>query len=464
MDRAWPISVLVLALSACGEPSSEQPADAAPSSDASADAPGAPTVDATPGVPDAVPDASPDAALPPRGRVTLHALTADRYGRNAEGANVLFHDPDGSLVSRATTDADGNAEGELRPGGSVTVHWRHGDLARFLTLVDVDPGDHLRVGLIGAPFMFTTTTQVAITPYRRDIGHLVYNHCDGTELYAGEVSGELAWREDCDRPRRDYVLTTTDHAHYMTLLDQPQTDRIRFSGPWTASRPTTASYSGLPDDTFTLAVWRTEHLASGVMIPDHMAVGQPGRDAAVPFNALDLGSEIWIHTTSKAGRVWGRETVALERAPVGGDYTLDGTSMLPLLTNAVFDRETTVLSWDAPAAAREADAAVIDVTYGIFVPPSRIRRYTWRVIAPASTSSVRFPSVPVELERDAPLPDVAYEPYVDGMVVVDDSDDTSRGLRSRLDRDLDTFGPLRRPRSTGRIRMSYLNCGAKGCD
>jgi hypothetical protein len=62
------------------------------------------------------------------------------------GRDVVFQTSDGSVVTHAQTGADGVASAEVSPGGMVTVVRADGSAARALTVMGVQPGDHLEMG------------------------------------------------------------------------------------------------------------------------------------------------------------------------------------------------------------------------------------------------------------------------------------------------------------------------------
>ena len=62
------------------------------------------------------------------------------------GRDVVFHAPDGSVVTHVQTGADGVAAAEVSPGGMVTVVYTESSTVRALTVMDVQPGDVIEVG------------------------------------------------------------------------------------------------------------------------------------------------------------------------------------------------------------------------------------------------------------------------------------------------------------------------------
>src|SRR3954471_14790518 len=67
-----------------------------------------------------LPDAAPSIDATTRGTVHVMVLDPSGTGAAAVGANVVFIDPDGTLVKRVATDSAGKADADVLPGASVT--------------------------------------------------------------------------------------------------------------------------------------------------------------------------------------------------------------------------------------------------------------------------------------------------------------------------------------------------------
>jgi len=93
-------------------------------------------------------DAPADGSLGPDGGVgTVTVVVLGRFfarGEPQAGVPVLFQDAHGALITRAVTDADGEASAEVAGGGMVTVV-EPGD-PWITTIVGVEADDHLVVG------------------------------------------------------------------------------------------------------------------------------------------------------------------------------------------------------------------------------------------------------------------------------------------------------------------------------
>jgi hypothetical protein len=98
----------------------------------------------------ALPDggATDDAGIDAPARGTVHVTVLDPAGTGAPvaGASVVFIDPDGTLVKKATTDTGGKADANVLPGANVTSIVLNGTSYQLLTVLAIQPGDDLTMG------------------------------------------------------------------------------------------------------------------------------------------------------------------------------------------------------------------------------------------------------------------------------------------------------------------------------
>ena len=93
---------MAMLIAGCSRPDAGRPVDAAPTAE----------------IADAQPDTAP--VGPDAGSAAIRVRVVDQ-GMPIVGAVVLFHDPTGALIARATSDADGDALGDVPDGSMVTV-------------------------------------------------------------------------------------------------------------------------------------------------------------------------------------------------------------------------------------------------------------------------------------------------------------------------------------------------------
>src|SRR4051812_20585045 len=96
--------------------------------------------------PGQLPDAPPSIDATTRGTVHVTVLDPSGTGAAAVGANVVFLDPDGTLVKKASTDSAGKADADVLPGASVTAIIAVNTAFALQTVLAVKPGDDLVIG------------------------------------------------------------------------------------------------------------------------------------------------------------------------------------------------------------------------------------------------------------------------------------------------------------------------------
>jgi hypothetical protein len=138
--------------------------------------------------------ATPDAE-PASGPVTVRVVS---FGRPIEGADVVFHDADGTPIATAATTADGRATHEAPRGGMVTALLSDGFAH---TITDIRPGDVLEAiderywfDVVSPPKNFAT---VPVNPPNTSV-LLVLTGCLPLEVPAGQTF-EVTAQPGCDR-------------------------------------------------------------------------------------------------------------------------------------------------------------------------------------------------------------------------------------------------------------------------
>src|SRR5690242_9980085 len=78
-----------------------------------------------------------------RGAIFVHIFDPTGTGLPVAGASVFVADPDGTVHETVVSDANGDAVGQLLPGGSLSVASPDQQL---FTVLDAMPGDHIVIG------------------------------------------------------------------------------------------------------------------------------------------------------------------------------------------------------------------------------------------------------------------------------------------------------------------------------
>src|SRR5262249_7713651 len=93
-----------------------------------------------------LPDGPPPIDATTRGTVHVTVLDPAGTGAAAVGATVVFVDPDGTQVKKAT-DSAGKADADVLPGASVTSIALVNTSTTLQTVLGVKPGDDLVIGI-----------------------------------------------------------------------------------------------------------------------------------------------------------------------------------------------------------------------------------------------------------------------------------------------------------------------------
>jgi hypothetical protein len=160
-------------------------------------------------------DTTPDAAVP--GEVTF-VLRPDIFGPDGlEGHPVLFFNPDGRLAEETTTDADGEASGEVLAGGSVVVLLTPptppplggGGVQRFVVAHHgVVPGDELELADAEEPSSPTRNVNVTVPTDAGATEYALVVGCDGGYQQSGATT-TFALNTQCPSPTWAAAFSTT---------------------------------------------------------------------------------------------------------------------------------------------------------------------------------------------------------------------------------------------------------------
>ena len=109
------------------------------------------------------------------------------------GRDVVFHAPDGSVVTHVQTGADGVAAAEVSPGGMVTVVYASGETMRALTVMGVEPGALVDVGWGWRIARAVPLGKVSVTAPGAFAGAAVYVlQIPCASVYTGSVSAPIS--------------------------------------------------------------------------------------------------------------------------------------------------------------------------------------------------------------------------------------------------------------------------------
>jgi hypothetical protein len=199
---------------------------------------------------DALPDASPDAASP------LVHVHAQRLGVPVPDVPVLFHDPTGTLIGRTTTDASGDAAGDVPDGSMVTAMFpaTSRDVTTINTVVSAGRGDRL---VFGSDPPSPALTSIARVPaYPGSETHLDY-HVSAPCIVGDDPTTAVPLQTTCAPPPHGPAMAVVADAQgpggFFVLAYQEQLDvtlppaaDLAFTEAWRSPVTQAFAVTGVP--------------------------------------------------------------------------------------------------------------------------------------------------------------------------------------------------------------------------
>jgi hypothetical protein len=178
---------------------------------------------------------------------------------------------------------------------------------------------------------------------------------------------------------------------------------------------------------------------------------------SLPGGSLQVGDDMLLDTTVFATPLSSTHIIHDVR-PVGSSYGLDlGAVMLPTIQPAPFNAASGTTAWTLRGTPPPVDAIVITTSYSRGAGAEN--QYEWRVIAPTSAGSFKFPDLP---ESVGPVePKAGDTGYVREGRLIEIEGKTYRDLVNRLDVDSDR--QAEDDQVASRARVSRFDCGTHAC-
>lgn len=314
---------------------------------------------------DAAIDAPPDA--PETGLVTITVYDATHVP--APGVPVVFQDPDGSVVSEASTDAQGMASATMEAGGSVTCHG--GPAANTLyTFTAVKPGDQLLVGTAGPPATFQVSFKLPAVANAYE--YSVQTRCGSGG--AGSGANPVATVGLSCSPVDLYVSAkdqTVNHftmaAFYKANVSVASGDTIDLTGEtYQPLATTTIEVDNVPPQVTTVSasieLWDGKFLFENMIAGLGLASGKATGSVPLPQLAgLDMQARVVLSAYPQPGVPSSQEV--RQNLPLSTAYTLDATAnAIAWIPNGVrYDIAGSQVAWTEAAGALTADYARAEV-------------------------------------------------------------------------------------------------------
>jgi hypothetical protein len=345
-----------------------------------------------------VPDArlvdAPDVDAPPQ-PVTI---TISAAGAPVAGTKVYFQNADSSLVSEATTDANGQASAMMVAGGFVTSvdafgEATAGDYAYLHTFAGVKPGDQLVLDdPANAQIMLTLTM-----PEDSDSNVAYYQAWSpcGTLYVASPGSGSnpsgSLYLYDCGSTT-DLVITSHDgNDQVVSWLFAPN-EAVADGGAvdlgartYTAAATRTYTFSNKPGFFDILRVRQTVASSKGPLAQVHATTTGSTLELAVPAftGAVSIVTTRGYSTLMQHAFVdWG---------PYASSFTADlgGRVLRDLTTEPVPNLSAASITWAEPSSGETPEF----VRTSLFLSGPN-GYWTWALVAPHAAGTVGYPTLP----------------------------------------------------------------------
>jgi len=358
-----------------------------------------------------LPDAPPAPDATARGTVTVTVLDPSGSGAPAVGANVVFLDPDGTLVKRAATDTAGKAEADVLPGGSVTSVTLQSTAYQIQTVLAVEPGDDLILGVKNADGTSAGTFTVTFPPYTvvTPSSYTVAGSCGtaSSSAPAGAApptSVVMTVSNSCKLDTMEIVVQANDaNGNVLAVLDKTgvgfvANGGVTLAGTYQAARSFTGSYTNVNANIVNLEMTRS--------VPDGFGLAVSPTAAAPPTvtQVMTLtgatGSSALVDTqvtsTTQARQVV-RQTISGSAATYGLDLS---ATLLPWLGTPTFDAASgkVLVPTDATGTTMAApDFVRLTASYRRTDPTTQaVTTFSWTMFSPVAADFV-LPILPPEV-------------------------------------------------------------------
>jgi hypothetical protein len=340
-----------------------------------------------------------------RGPVVVTVLDPAGGGGPAIGATVVFIDPDGTLVKRATTDTVGKTTADVLPGASVTAIALLNARYEIETVTAVKPGDDL---VIGVKKPDTTLAGMFTFSYPAFTGAATYTvayPCGTSPTDGPATSVTVPVRNDCRVEPMDIVVMPQDSN------EQPLAASFKGEIPFVAGGTSTVTQAYRNYVSFTASYTNIPASLSRVVITrwapdDYGFFSGVSRDNPPPTTVLTFMTPV---STGAVPITQFLRTPALQtlRQKILGSvqsYSIDvAATLLPWLGEPSYDaaaRRLTIPVDAVGTSMARPDAFHVIASYRRNVAGT-LTQYNWKLYAP-EPGDLTLPQLPQELADIAP--------------------------------------------------------------
>jgi hypothetical protein len=336
----------------------------------------------------------------PRGTVTVTIYDNQNTGAPVAGIPVVFVDPDGKLVGRPTTDADGKASAEVLPGATVTSITPNGTNQYDLkTVLGVKPGDNIT---LNTPAQGTTagTFTVNLTARAGAVHYYVYGPCGAQTSADTSLTATLTISNDCKTDQMDLVAIAYD-ANY-AVLGYVNKSGVAYSNNGSTALPTT--WSGLSSFTATASNLPAEVTYANInrYWPDSYGYGMGGGGAptnnAVSVTVSGPSAASALVATNVRDSQGLEQEIRQVNAGNSTSYNLDvSNNLLKWVASPMLDVTTGKVTIAATGTSHGTpDLFATDVIYNRVDAQQVTTYFSWHIYGPDVTD-LTLPTLPPEV-------------------------------------------------------------------
>jgi hypothetical protein len=417
-----------------------------------------------------LPDAPPAIDASARGTVHVTVLDGGGSGAPAVGANVVFIDPDGTLVKRVATDTAGKADADVLPGASVTSIALLNMTYQLQTVTAVKPGDDLVLGSKNTDFTAAGTFTVNYPAATGAVSYVVGHACGPTFVNAPvgappPTTATLTMTNNCKQSKMEIVVVPMD-ASNAPLGSISQSDvtftsggSVTLNGQYQSARAFTASYTNIPSSVTALLVSRS--VPDGFGVQTSLSMASPTASQVMNLSggsatAARVASRFSVSSTRAFQEI--RQNLSGTAATYGFDAS---TNLLPWITQVSFDAATHKLATTIDTAGTSGDQPDmfrVFATYRRTDPNSQVTTtYSWSVFAPQA-GDVTLPTLPPEVGDVAPTATDTLT--LNAIMLEGDTISGYDAIRNNLNDAITVYGSGRPP--AGTIRLSAWPIALRG--
>ena len=346
-----------------------------------------------------------------------------------EGIQVVFHNPDGSVLATGTTDSTGQASHQVPVDAMVTAAFGAALSSSLVTVTGVSGGDVIHLLDTATPMPAQQKVNLTYPP-SNPAGTTYYflsSPCTSGAFILSLERDPLECAVDGPFPVLLLALSGAfdnpgqrlgfQYAKGISLPEDGGASALAFTGTWQPTGTLHVSLSNVPSPVGSLLVTYTEE-ANG--FPFSFQQGASS-DTAPTVDAGTMST--WTYDTDPGFPDYTQTEVmttdvAVENpvGPTATSYALlatrsnaaptiqsfDLSKRLAAISGAQVDTmgsQTSVVSWTPAASLGSADGTYVHVAYGT---------YSWTVVVPPGAAQIALPSLPSSLAAWAPAPGAKF--------------------------------------------------------